>query len=298
MAYFLLLLCIASVSAQSPLKKLYQRKSDKGVLLFSALTALVAALFFGGGALFSGNMGFEIGALPYSVAFGACYAVCIITQMLALGCGSLALTSLFGSYSLIFPTVYGLLFRDASVYLTQVIGVVLLLGSLYLTNMRPGAKSEGEPKVAFSWKWLILATLMAVSNGGCTIIQQEQQLKFNGAYKNEFMFIALMIAVVACVAFAFVRERRDFAVVLRHGTFPAVLVGVCNGAANLLVMIIAGVMSPVFVFFPISSAGGLLISYLISVFIFKESFGKMQKLGIVIGMIALVFLNLEILQLF
>jgi drug/metabolite transporter (DMT)-like permease len=103
-----------------------------------------------------------------------------------------------------------------------------------------------------------------------------------------------MVAVVICVSVALVRERRDFGLVLRLGAFPAVLVGLFNGAANLLVMVIAGVMIPVFVFFPLISAGGLLISYLVSVFIFKERFGKMQKLGILLGIFALIFLNLEL----
>ena len=44
------------------------------------------------------------------------------------------------------------------------------------------------------------------------------------------------------------------------------------------------------------SAGGLLISYTISVFFFKERFSALQKIGILLGLISLVFLNLTLVK--
>lgn len=302
MGTFLLVVCVITAAIQSPLKKIYQNKTGKGVFLFSAMISFVAALFFGVGSLVGGDVSFELALLPYSVGFAVCYGVCIITGVLALGLGSLALTSLFASYSLIFPTLYGLLFWDNPVFLSQAIGLVFLLVSLYLTNMGNKKKGdEGEAvqeKKGFSLKWLVCVILMAVSNGGCAILQQEQQRQFEGAYKNEFMFVALMIVVVALLVVVLLRERKDAGECLRLGAVPAVLTGLCNGLTNLLVMVIANVMIPAFIFFPIVSAGGLVISYVLSVTCFKERFSTTQKVGILLGLVALVLLNLEFVKIF
>lgn len=297
MGTLLLIVCVVAAAIQSPLKKIYQSKTSKGVFLFSAMISLVAAMFFGVGALVA-KPAFEAALLPYAIGFAVCYGVCIITGVWALGLGSLALTSLFSSYSLIFPSLYGLLFWDNPVFLTQVIGLVFLLVSLYLTNMGKKQPGEEREKQHFSAKWLICVVLMAVSNGGCAILQQEQQRQFAGAYKNEFMFIALMIVVVVLLAVGIPRERRDVRELLRFGTVPAVLTGLFNGLTNLLVMMIANVMVPAFIFFPIVSAGGMVISYVLSVTWFKERFSSVQKLGILLGLVALVLLNLEFVKIF
>ena len=309
MEYVLLALCTVTAAIQSPFKKLYQRKTSKGAFLFSAMISLVAALFFGVGALVGGTPAYSLAVLPYSVGFAACYGVCAVSSVLALGCGSLALTSLISGYSLVLPTVFGLILWEDPLYLTQVIGFVILVVSLYFANKRtaPVAKAgeaENESNTdKFSVKWLIYVSLMFVSNGGCAIMQQLQQNKFseqNGYtydFKNEFMFVALLIVVALFVGIGLWRERRDLKTVARLGALPAVLTGLCNGLTNLLVMVVVGVSISAAVFFPVISAGGLVISYVISVLFFKERFSNVQKLGILLGLVSVILLNLSFVQL-
>lgn len=297
MGYFLLAVCTVTAAIQSPFKKLYQAKTDKGTFLFSALITLVAALFFGVGALVGGTPAFTLEVLPYSLGFAVCYGVCVVSSVLALGCGSLALTSLISGYSLVLPTVFGLVLWEEPLFLTQVIGFAILVVSLYLSNKRSVDAAGNKQRI--SAKWLLWVTLMFVSNGGCAISQQLQQNKFselNGYaydFKNEFMFVALMMVVVLFVAIGIFKERRDVKTVLRLGTVPAVLTGVCNGLTNLLVMVVVGVSVRAAVFFPVISAGGLVISYVISITFFKERFTVVQKVGILLGFFAVILLNLS-----
>jgi drug/metabolite transporter (DMT)-like permease len=229
----------------------------------------------------------------------------VVTSVLALGCGSLALTSLISGYSLVLPTVFGLILWEEPLYLTQVIGFAILVVSLYFANKRSApAKAEGESEAdKISVKWLVYVSLMFLSNGGCAISQQMQQNKFsevNGYaydFKNEFMFVALIVVVLLFAGIGLWRERRDLGTVLRLGTLPAVLTGVCNGVTNLLVMIVVGVSISAAVFFPVISAGGLVISYVISVLFFKERFSGVQKLGILLGLVSVILLNLSFVQL-
>lgn len=298
MAYFWMVVCVVTCTIQSPFKKLYQKKSDKGTFLFVAMISLAAAFFFAGACLFRG-FSFEWGALPYSLLFAFALATCNFTSVLALRYGSLALTSLISSYSLMIPTIYGFLRFGEHVYVSQLIGIAFLVVSLYMTNMakkKPvgdtqdqDAKAEGK-KSTFTL-WLIMAVAMALSNAMCTIVQREEQVRFHGAYKNEFMLIALLISFTVMLTVGIIRERRDLKTVMKLGAVPALLTGAANGATNLLVMIVTATIATS-IFYPVISGGGMVLAYIISVTLFKEKFTTMQKIGILLGVMSLLFLNI------
>ena len=298
MAYFLMIVCVITCTIQSPFKKLYQKKTNKGTFLFVSMITLAAECFFAGACVFQG-FHFEWAALPYSLLFAFALAVCNVTSVLALRYGSLALTSLISSYSLMIPTVYGFLRFGEHVYVSQLIGLMLLVVSLYMTNMvkKQPAAEEGQEKEGQKSKkntfvlWLIMAIAMALSNAMCTIVQREEQVRFAGAYKNEFMLIALLASFVAMLAIGLVRERRDLKTVMKLGAVPAVLTGAANGATNLLVMICTATIATS-IFYPVISGGGMVLAYIISVTLFKEKFTTMQKIGILLGVASLVFLNI------
>ena len=312
-AYLLVALCAFGATIQSPIKKWYQARNSRGIFLFTAMSTSVAACFFGVGALIEG-VSYEIGVLPYSIVCAACYATCMFAIMPALACGPLALTALISSYSLILPTVYGLVYIEKPLYLTQVIGFGVLMVSLYLVNMTREKKAAveelpdavkldaGDPdmpeqKRKIPAKWYFYVTLVFFGNGGVATTQQAQQLAFPKLYKNPFMFVALALATVFFLVLALIRERGDVKVTLRIGAVPAALCGIANGATNLIVVVMASsTVVPTFVFFPVVSAGGLLISYTISVLFFKERFSALQKIGILLGLVSLVFLNLTLVK--
>ena len=293
MAYFWMIVCVFACMIQTPFKKIYQDKTKKGTFLFSAMIQLVASLFFAGACVYGGGFHYTWGVLPYSLLFAFATAACCICAVAALGYGSLALTALFGAYSQMLPTMYGFVWLKEEIYVTQLFGIAFLLVSMYLTNM--GGKREGaEPRVTQKGnfkRWLPLAVIMAVTNGMCGILQSEQQRAFGDAYKNEFMMIALLAACIVLLAVGLVKERSDIGTVLRLGTWPAVLTGVANGATNLLVLVALPVIGAS-VFFPVISGGGMVLSYIVSVTFFKERFTMAQKIGIALGVVSLVLLQL------
>ena len=293
MAYFWMVVCVITCTIQSPFKKIYQGKTNKGTFLFTAMIQLVAACFFAGACLFGGGFSYEWGALPYSLLFALATSTCCITSVTSLRYGPLALTSLFSSYSLMLPTIYGFVRFKNPVFVSQLIGIALLLVSLYLTNMgkKDGGEEAKKEKGNFK-KWLPLVIVMAVSNGMCAITQTEQQHRFDGAYKNEFMMIALLASFLVLLCVGLAKERGDAGTVLKLGALPAVLTGAANGATNLLVMVVTATIAAS-VFFPVISGGGMVLAYIISVTLFKEKFTTGQKVGILLGVASLVFLNLE-----
>jgi hypothetical protein len=94
-------------------------------------------------------------------------------------------------YSLIIPTIYGLCIGEpASPFLY--VGLALLFVSLLLVNLE---KKGAEKKITL--KWIIFVLIAFVANGACSTVQTIQQRTFEGAYKSEFMIIALLTSVVA-----------------------------------------------------------------------------------------------------
>ncbi len=68
--------------------------------------------------------------------------------------------------------------------------------------------------------------------------------------------------------------------------------GVFNGVVNMLTMAVtfAGVSKSLM--FPLVSAGGIVLTWVISPFFYKEKLTTKQNIGMVLGVISIVFLNL------
>ena len=84
--------------------------------------------------------------------------------MLAIKVGSLSLTSLAISFSLLIPTVVGIVLYDEPLTAWFFIGLGLLLASLVLINTK-----GGEIKITF--KWIIFVLLAFIGNGSCSAVQ-------------------------------------------------------------------------------------------------------------------------------
>jgi len=275
-----LLAIILGVSGQSIVKKPYTQKTNgAGVYFFNTLLSTVALLFF---VVTSSKFSFDISFIPYSIGFAISYAVASVFMVLAIAYGSLSLTSLFISYSLMIPTFYGLIIGD-TVSTGFIPGMLLLVISLFLTN-----KSNEKAKI--SLKWIICVFLSFLGNGMCTVVQKMQQIASNGAYKNEFMIVALAIVTVVMLIMSILKERTEIKFFAKVGWHWAIICGALNGMVNLFVMILSGKM-PVSLMFPLISAGGLIVTYIVSRFFYKEKLTKIQFIGFIFGLMAVVFLN-------
>lgn len=130
-----------------------------------------------------------------------------------------------------------------------------------------------------------------VGNGMCSVVQKAQQVTFDGKMKNEFMIIALLIAVAVLFTASLVKEKKDIPNCLKNGWYLCAATGLFNGMVNLFVMILAGMMQ-VSVMFPLISAGGIITTFIMSRFTFRESFSRSQLFGFIFGVAAVVLLNL------
>lgn len=278
----LLISIILGVSAQNIIKKPYTQKSGgKGAFIFGALSSMAAMLFF---IVTSGGFEWNVGVLPYAVGFAVSYAMAVVFSVLATACGPLSLTALVISFSLMIPTFYGLIFLHDERSVGLIPGLVLLGASLVLINLK-------SDSVKITPKWLAFVFLAFVGNGMCSTVQKMQQDAFDGAYKNELMILALAMVSIGLLIISLFTELKSIKPCLKFGWYLALPCGIMNGIVNLFVMLLSARM-PVSLMFPLVSGGGIVITYFVSRFIYKEKLTKLQLIGFVLGVGSVVLLNI------
>ena len=278
----LLIAIILGVSLQDITKKIYNKSTAlPGTYFFVTLSAFAASIFF---VVSSGKLDFNPEIIPYSILFAASYTAGVVGSVIAIAAGPLSLTSLIVSFSLMLPTLYGLIFLNDPISIGLFPGLALLAASLFLINKR-------DKDVKINLKWIISVLFAFLGNGFCTISQKMQQVAFDGAYKNEFMIIALAITVLVCIVMTLTKERHILKAQKWSGYALGLLCGALNGIVNLFVMILSGLM-PVSLMFPIISAGGIVVIFIVSQVFYKEKLSKAQLVGFILGTVSVVLLNL------
>lgn len=277
----LLVAVILGRSGQNILKKAYTKKTgESGVFLSSTIVSISALIFF---VVTSNEFNFKWSIVPYSIAFALSYAAATSFNVFAISCGSLSLSSLISSYSLLMPTLYGLFFLKDPIGKWFLFGLILLIISLALINKK-------DENAGISFKWLVFVAIAFAGNGICSTVQMVQQRVFDGNYKNEFMIIALVIVAVTMSLITVIRERENIAINFKLGWHFSIMCGLLNGLSNLLVMFLANSMSTA-ILYPLISAGGLIVTYIVSRFFYKEELTRSQFVGFLLGILAVVFLN-------
>ena len=230
---------------------------------------------------------FHLPTIGFSAAFGVCFVGATLYTLLAVAEGLLALSSLVISYSLLMPTVWGIIFNHSEQYKSWqfIVGIVLLCASLFLIRDKDGK--------TITKKWVLYVVLAFVTNGVANIIMDVHQGYYPGQYRSTFLAIAMVFVVAITALIILIRNKKN----VKYRKVPLVLCSGLNGTANacanmfVLTVLAAGVI-PSFVMFPVMSAGQSLVCFLMSFFIFRERFTKTQYVGYFLGALSVVLLNM------
>lgn len=295
MPAFILVLTIVSATIQNFFTKIFSNKTEKGVFFFNAMSALIALPIFFISAKF--QFSFVWGNFLYSILFALSYFFAVFGLTMAIKTGPLSITALIESYSMIVASIYGIIFLHEPITWFMIIGFILLIISLTLVNYEKKDQKE-EDKKGINLKWIIFVSIGFVGNGCCTVVQKMQQVwsentygEGNFLYGNELMIMGLLMAFIALMVCTVIMERRDMKEVFCKGWVPAIGRGVSNGLANLFSLLLMTMMA-VSLANALLAVGCVILSALISVLIYKEKLNVWQWIGLGIGIISLVFLNL------
>lgn len=231
-------------------------------------------------------------SITLSILFAASVALTQIMQMKALGNGPAPIVTLIYSSSFLIPIIYSLFALNESVSYAQWGGVVLLAVALVLAVW----KKEGKRALK---SWLPASLITMLCSGISAIIQKNHQSSVHSNEVFPFLVYCLFFST-AFTALAYLltskteNKKRKLVSIkkeqLRRVVLPLCL-GVCVVVLNYLNLTLSGKL-PSVIHFPTYNVGSLLLVSVISLIAFKEKTTSTQKLGFVLGVVAILIIGL------
>lgn len=284
MAIILMVLSIVIHQLEGIFIKKYNSKHNSGEFIFTAIVSFFSMIFF---VITDRNgLNFLPQTIVYGIIAGIAYCIASFTTYIALSCGSYILTGLIRSYGILITIIQGFM-REEPITVLKLMGISIVIASLYFFK-----SNDEEAQVKITKKWIINITLSVAAAGAYGILQRQQQIVFNNNSTNEFMIVSLGISALILFSGALIKEGKELKYVLKHGCLYAIGGGLSNGATNMLNLIIYAIV-PLSYSAPVKTGLTIMYSFVISRFVFKEVFTKKQIFGVVLGMTALVLLNIK-----
>jgi drug/metabolite transporter (DMT)-like permease len=229
--------------------------------------------------------------LLLGILFGAITALQNVTSTVAFQCGPMSYTTVIICFSTLIPALSGAVFFDETIGWAQLVGIVLMLGSFLLAVER-----NAEEKSA-TLKWLALCLVALLGNGGIGIMQKVHQ---SSVYRDEltpFLVLAFATSSLLCTVFTFLFRRREGRPDASGRTTKKSLLllvvmlfsGICVAVINKLNLYLSGVMDSA-IFFPVVNGGGLVLTTLAALILFRERLSKKQWIGLLLGIASVIFL--------
>lgn len=288
MDYLLLSCSVFCVSSASIFANIYNRKTAEknAIPLYNLLYAI--ATLVGWGVLFLTGVSFDVRVLPYSIIFALGYSVTTITMVMALKCGPMSITALISQLSILFVTVWGFIFWKQKVTSLVLAGICLVIVSLVLVLLK--GKKEGGSKI--SLRWIILCLLMFAGNACCAIAQKQQQLDFDGKHGNMLMFFAMIMILAVVAVRYFICTKKEVVPLVKTPFYLPIGAGLFNVIHNLVLIILATSKISTSIVYSVLAVGGIMVTSLASILLFKEKLRWWQWIGIIVGAVAIVLISI------
>ena len=232
------------------------------------------------------------------ILFGFFFMLTIIFYNLAIMSGPLSYTAFYFSASMLIPAVTGIAAFNEPLKISTIAAILLFLAAFYFINVNPRAES-GSSKT--NRRWLFYCLLTFVFNGLLAVIQKTHQSMMQGSEAAGLMYIGfcsafVFYALAYVIAFAAGRKgdttppAQDLSA-LAANWLPIVLLAFTSLVANINMTYLSGVI-PSSYLFPLVQGSIIVSITLCSVLLFKEKISRFGKIGILLGVVAIVIINL------
>ena len=280
----LTVLCAALSSsfscAQSIITKIAAKKiRENGSFCFNALKAVSAFILFL--LLSRGRIIFHGGTLLSASIYSAALSMSTLFGYFALMLGSMTLTSLIVSYSVVLPCIYGIAFLNEKLTAAQILGLLLLAVSLFLI-----LKMKENDSKRINLKWLLCVGITFFCNGICAIIQKAHQSAYPGSYCNEFMLFSLFFLSLVFVAATFIKKEK---VRISQGKYAGPS-GALMGLGNYITLLLSSKVRATLLF-PMTTVFLVVLNTIASKLIFKDKLTVAHAAGIIIGVISVIIIK-------
>lgn len=280
----------SQITKNSFVKK-YDSAADKYLFIAFGCVVSVAVLF-----LFGGIKTLSLFTFLTACGFGALTLIQSYFMLRAYDTGSFAYTSVIVSLSTIIPAFSGAIFWGETLYPAQIVEIVLLVACFML------CVGKDREKKQMSIKWLSYVLIAFLSTGFIGVMQKVHQSSAYADELNGFLIISFAISAISsgiCAVVALKRKTdgQKSAVYEEKKTENGIiyialiiLSGVGVALNNVINLYLSGKVDSA-VFFPVVNGGGLILVTLCAVVLYREKLSVKQWIGIVVGIISVVFLS-------
>lgn len=270
--------------------QLYVQKNKIALQLYQAIFVLTGAIAF-----FAAGLWREIykpQMLLPAAFMGTMYAIALLFCAKCYEMGKMSLTSVIVNMSLLMPVLYSWFVVGEQIYLGSVIGLALISVTMVLSALSSRSQSGGN-----HIKWIVCVMIAFVANGLSIITQKYYQLSYGK--ENAMLFMAVCYSTAAIVFLAiYLRNVCKTKENIREQVSSIkklIVVAVCAGAGSfggnaILVYLCTAVNGGIL--YPCMNGGVCITVALASFFLFKEPVFKMKVVALVIGVAAIVMLNI------
>jgi len=289
MGYILCVLFVVINLLEGIVVKNHTKKYGNGGTVVNALTCLFSMIFFiVTEALETDAFYFPPGLWIYGGISIIMFAAGFYFTYVAYKIGPFGLTKLLSTFSLVFPIVYGLVFLNEEGGASSFIGIALMVAAAVLINIK---REESDEKQRITLKWLLFIIISAVANGMISVLSRMQQISFDNATSNEFMIISLFGSFIVLSIWGVLKEKRGIGLVIRDGALTGALAGVLNGAKNFITLLVY-LYLPLSIVSPLKTSLSMIATFAVSYLLYKERYGRLQLVGVVLGAASVVLLSL------
>lgn len=238
--------------------------------------------------------GFKFSALPLTIILGIINALATYGYnyflIKASACGPFSVVivlSIVGGIAI--PAGFKWIFFDEAMTALSIVFLLVVLVGVFLMSIKPTDKYENELN-KISPKFLIFAASTALCNGVyCTLVAIQQELTGEGN-KEEFVIVSYAFAAIVSLIMLFINKadfRNTFRQTLKSSLDLVFYSCSTSLAINSLVLFMIFKINTG-VLYTIQNSGVMLMSVILSFFVFKEKITKTNLLGCIVMAIGLI----------
>lgn len=253
-------------------------KNIRAAFLFNFYTSVIwVVILF---PLLGNNLRISPLTLLFGTIYGFFQASFLFFKMKAMESGPISVTALVGNCSLLISTIAGILIWKESINAFQIIGLIFLLLSMYLST-------QISDRTSPSTYWKIYCGLFFITAGMIGIVMK----LFSKTVPDDIGSVVMIAAIVMAILYLFLyfgissRDKSKISFCKRDYIY-AIICGIVSCGYNRINSYLAGAMDSI-VFYPIFNGATIFLSALSGKLLFKERFTAKQILGFVMGISAL-----------
>ena len=273
----------------------YQTKLQRSVADFRLYQTVVALVVSVSNLILSG---FVVELDRMGLLLGLCYGLDLaLTGILTakcFACGPMSLTSVITNACVLLPIAVGCIWYGEVMSLTQILGCLLLACCFVLSAVKPGKKT-GE-KNTIPAQWYLLVFLAFFCNGMGAVLLNIYGRVAAAGQRNSFLALGYFVSALIYLANHFMIRKKTGPVELGKIVCPLLvlllLMSSMGGFVGNSILMSLNTEMPASLLYPLVNGGIAVIVAISSCIIFREKLTLQRLLTILVGLAAIVTLNL------